>query len=78
MAIIMKKINEDGVEIVKEVEDALYTQYITLGWTEVKKEKKQALQGLVSRKQCPTKTIVSVHLAPVFCTGLIYDDSLNR
>ena len=41
MAIIMKKINEDGVEIVKEVEDALYTQYITLGWTEVKKEKKE-------------------------------------
>lgn len=37
---LMKKINEDGVEIVKEVEDALYTQYITLGWTEVKKEKK--------------------------------------
>ena len=37
----MKKINEDGVEIVKEVEDALYTQYITLGWTEVKKEKKE-------------------------------------
>ena len=24
------------------------------------------------------KTIVSVHLAPVFCTGLINDDSLNR
>lgn len=40
MAIKMKTKNVDGVEIIKEVEEALYPQYITIGWEEVKEEKK--------------------------------------
>lgn len=40
MAIKMKTKNVDGVEIIKEVEEALYPQYITMGWEEVKEEKK--------------------------------------
>jgi len=40
MAIIMKTINEDGVEIKKEIEDTLYSQYVKMGWEEVKEEKK--------------------------------------
>jgi len=34
----MKKKNADGVLIIKEVEPALYSNYITLGWEEVKPE----------------------------------------
>ena len=43
MAIMMKKKNADGVEVVKEVEDALYTQYITLGWVEVKEKESKPI-----------------------------------
>lgn len=34
----MKKKNADGVLIIKEVEPALYSNYIALGWEEVKSE----------------------------------------
>jgi hypothetical protein len=36
----MKTINVDGVEIIKEVEESLYSQYLKMGWEEVKEEKK--------------------------------------
>lgn len=34
--------------------------------------------GIGSQEEMSYKRIVSVHLAPVFCTELIYDDSLNK
>jgi hypothetical protein len=37
----MKKKNADGVLIIKEVEPALYSNYIALGWEEVKPEPKK-------------------------------------
>lgn len=43
MALIMKKKNKDGVEIIKEVEDCLYTQYIALGWVEVKEKENKPI-----------------------------------
>lgn len=39
----MQKKNADGVLIVKEVEPALYSNYITLGWVEVKPEPKKSI-----------------------------------
>lgn len=39
MAIKMKTLNVDGVEIIKEIEDELYSQYLTMGWEEFKEKK---------------------------------------
>ena len=41
-SIKVKKKNEDGIEIIKEVPSELYSNYIALGWTVVKEEKKFA------------------------------------
>ena len=35
MAIKVKKINADGIEIVKEIEDDLYSSYVNIGWEKV-------------------------------------------
>lgn len=35
----MKTLNVDGVEIMKEVEESLYSQYLKMGWEEVKEKK---------------------------------------
>lgn len=42
-SIKMKKKNEDGVLIIKDVEPSLYSNYIALGWEEVKPEPKKKL-----------------------------------
>ena len=39
MAIKVKKINEDGIEIVKEIEDDLYSAYVNIGWEKVEEKK---------------------------------------
>lgn len=39
MAIKVKKINEQGQEIIKEIEEGLYSSYINIGWEEVKEPK---------------------------------------
>ncbi len=39
MAVKMKKRNIDGVEIIKEVEESLYSQYLKMGWEEAKEKK---------------------------------------
>lgn len=40
MAIKVKKINEQGKEIVKEIDDGLYSAYLNTGWEVVKEEPK--------------------------------------
>lgn len=42
MAIKVKKINEEGKEIIKDIDDALYSAYINTGW-EVVKDKKPSI-----------------------------------
>lgn len=39
MAVKMKTVNVDGVEIIKEIEESLYSQYLKMGWEEVKEKK---------------------------------------
>lgn len=51
MEIIMKTINEDGVEIQKEIEEALYSQYVKMGWEEVKEEKKSVSISKITKDQ---------------------------
>ena len=43
MAIKVKKINDDGKEIVKEIDDGLYSLYLNTGWEVVKNEPKKDL-----------------------------------
>lgn len=43
MAIKVKKINDEGKEIVKEIDDGLYSSYINIGWEVVKEEPKKEL-----------------------------------
>ena len=38
MAIKVKKINEQGKEIIKEIDDGLYSAYLNTGWEVVKEE----------------------------------------
>lgn len=43
MAVKVKKINEEGKEIVKEIDDALYSSYIATGWKDAKDNKKTVI-----------------------------------
>ena len=54
MAIKIKKINEEGKEIIKEVDEGLYSSYINIGWKEVKEEKDT--KAIFKSKIQPEKT----------------------
>ena len=45
-SIKVKKKNEDGIEIIKDIPAELYSNYIALGWTVVKEEKKFASKAI--------------------------------
>lgn len=42
MAVKVKKINEEGKEIIKEIDGSLASSYIAIGW-EIVKEKKASI-----------------------------------
>jgi hypothetical protein len=43
MAVKVKGINEEGKEIIKTIDDGLYSSYIAMGWEPVKDKKPSAI-----------------------------------
>ena len=46
----MSKINEEGKKIVKEVPASLYSQYVNMGWEEVKETKSSSKSNSFTEK----------------------------